>query len=77
MGFVLACLCYLNTRLVGQVTHPGMQIMALQISLNTSEQLAIIILVIDLCITVMNVQTVLHEAVIVDLKVIIVGITDG
>lgn len=76
MGFVLACLCYLNTRLVGQVTHPGMQIMALQISLNTSEQLAII-LVIDLCITVMNVQTVLHEAVIVDLKVIIVGITDG
>lgn len=51
--------------------------MALQISLNTSEQLAIIILVIDLCITVMNVQTVLHEAVIVDLKVIIVGITDG
>lgn len=50
--------------------------MALQISLNTSEQLAII-LVIDLCITVMNVQTVLHEAVIVDLKVIIVGITDG
>lgn len=36
--------------------------MALQISLNTSEQLAMIILVIDLCITVMNGQTVLHEA---------------